>query len=159
MSDPTPPAGALATEDRGPSRGVRRLVALALVLLLVPGLIGFEAWPLTAWRLFSLARTDRQTRWVLDAVDADGEAQRVSLEQLPLRYRHAEWPMAELPGASEERRDEVCDALLAAVVDAVPATVELRIVRDRQRLEDGDDGWVVRSEPEVVHTCAIEVAT
>jgi hypothetical protein len=146
-------------EDGGPSRGARRLVAVALVLLLVPGLIGFEAWPLTAWRLFSLARTDRQTRWVLDAVDADGQPQRVSLEQLPLRHRHAEWPMAELPGASDTRRDEVCQALLEAVVDAVPSTVELRIVRDRQRLEEGADGWVVRSEPEIVHTCAIEGAS
>ena len=44
-----------ATDERGPTRLQRRVVVIALVLLFLPGLIGFDAWPLTAWRLFSLA--------------------------------------------------------------------------------------------------------
>lgn len=153
MTDPSAPE---AMGDPGPTRGAKRLVTVVLVLLLVPGLIGFEAWPMSAWRLFSLSRTDRQTRWVLDAVDDTGAVERVSLEQLPLRYRHAEWPMAELPGASDASREAVCQALLAPVDDVVPDVAALRIVRDRQQLVEGADGFEVLSEPELVHTCTPE---
>ena len=144
-----------AGEDRSrPARGPRWLVGTALVLLLVPGLVGFDAWPLTAWRLFSLSRDEDQTRWVIEAVDADGRAQTVSLEELPLEYRHAEWPMAELPGASEQRRDDVCAALAEAVAAVRSRTLELRIVRDRQTLVEADGEWEVEHDPEVVHACA-----
>lgn len=153
MSDGAPASEAV--DDRGPPPRARRLVVVTLVLLMVPGLIGFEAWPMSAWRLFSLSRSDRQTRWVLDAVTDDGEARRVSLEELPLRYRHAEWPMAELPGADERQRDDLCLALADAVVDVHPDTRALRIVRDRQRLVEVDDEWVVESAPELIHECQV----
>src|SRR3546814_19860999 len=103
-------------EPRAPGRGPRALVVGALVLLLVPGVIGFDAWPLTAWRLFSLARDDDQTRWVLEAEISDGAARVVSLEELPLRYRNAEWQMAELPDAGADQRHGGGDAPAAAVV-------------------------------------------
>ena len=134
-------------------RSARWLVGALFALLLVPGLIGFDAWPLTGWRLFSLARDETQTRWVVEAVDDGGSARIVDLEELPLRYRHAEWPMSDLPGASTERRQAVCEALLGAVVDVEPTTVELRIARDRARLEERDDEWTVIDDLEVVHTC------
>jgi hypothetical protein len=134
-------------------RSARRLVGALFVLLLVPGLVGFDLWPLTGWRLFSLARDDTQTLWVLQAVDGDGSSRLVDVEELPLRYRHAEWPMADLPGASTARRQAVCEALLNAVVDIEPATAELRIARDRARLEEGDGEWSVIDDLEVIHTC------
>jgi hypothetical protein len=139
-------------QDAAP-RSARWLVGALFVLLLVPGLIGFDAWPLTGWRLFSLARDDTQTLWVLHAVDEDGSSRLVDVEELPLRYRHAEWPMADLPGASTERRQAVCEALLGAVVDVEPATVELRIARDESQLQERDREWVVMDELEVLHTC------
>jgi hypothetical protein len=139
-------------QDAAP-RSARWLVGALFVLLLVPGLIGFDAWPLTGWRLFSLARDDTQTLWVLQAVDEDGSSRLVDVEELPLRYRHAEWPMADLPGASTERRQAVCEALLGAVVDVEPATVELRIARDEAQLQERDGEWVVMDELEVLHTC------
>jgi hypothetical protein len=139
-------------QDAAP-RSARWLVGALFVLLLVPGLIGFDAWPLTGWRLFSLARDDTQTLWVLQAVDEDGSSRLVDVEELPLRYRHAEWPMADLPGASTERRQAVCEALLGAVVDVEPATVELRIARDEAQLEERDGEWVVMDDLEVLHTC------
>jgi len=139
--------------DRAP-RAARLLVGAALVGLLLPGVIGFEAWPLTAWRLFSLSRDADQTRWVLEAVDGDGGARAVSLEELPLGYRNAEWPMAELPGASGDRRDAVCRALTDAVLEVVPDMAELRIVRDRQTLVETAGGWEVRHGPEVEQVCA-----
>src|SRR3546814_20153686 len=91
-------------EPRAPGRGPRALVVGALLLLLVPGVIGFDAWPLTAWRLFSLARDDDQTRWVLEAEISDGDARVVRLEALPLRYRTAEWQMAEQPDVGDDTR-------------------------------------------------------
>jgi len=66
-------------------RSARGLVGALFVLLLVPGLVGFDLWPLTGWRLFSLARDDTQTLWVLEAVDGDGSSRLVS--QRPWRAR------------------------------------------------------------------------
>jgi hypothetical protein len=134
-------------------RSARWLVGALFVLLLVPGLVGFDLWPLTGWRLFSLARDETQTLWVLEAVDGDGSSRMVDVEELPLRYRHAEWPMADLPDASAARRQAVCEALLGAVVDIEPATTELRIARDRARLAKGDGEWAVIDDLEVIHTC------
>ena len=136
-----------------PRRARRDGWGALFALLLVPGLVGFDAWPLTGWRLFSLARDDTQTLWVLEAVDEEGSSRLVDVEELPLRYRHAEWPMADLPGASTERRQAVCEALLGAVVDVEPGTAELRIARDRARLEEPDGDWTVIDDLEVIHTC------
>jgi hypothetical protein len=139
--------------DRAP-RSARVLVAVLFVLLLVPGLIGFELWPLTGWRLFSVSRDADQTRWVLDAVDRAGDHRIVSLEELPLRYRHAEWPMADLPGASDARRDAVCGALFPAVARVVPDLAELVIARDHARLVERDDGsWTTEHDVEPFHSC------
>jgi hypothetical protein len=134
-------------------RSARWLVGALFALLLVPGLVGFDAWPLTGWRLFSLARDETQTLWVLEAMDADGSTRLVDLEELPLRYRHAEWPMADLPGASTERRQAVCEALMGAVVDVEPGTTELHVARDRARLEERGGEWTVVDDLEVIHTC------
>lgn len=145
------PAG--AGDDRAPRRA-RVLVAVLLVLLLVPGVVGFDLWPLTGWRLFSLSRDADQVRWVLEAVDEAGGRRVVSLEELPLRYRHAEWPMAELPGASAERRDAVCRALLDPVLEVHPGTVELSLSRDHARLVEIDGEWITEHDIEPFHTCA-----
>ncbi len=139
-------------QDAAP-KSARWLVGALLVLLLVPGLVGFDLWPLTGWRLFSLARDETQTLWVLEAVDGNGSSRLVDVEELPLRYRHAEWPMADLPGASTARRQAMCEALLGAVVDVEPSTAELRIARDRARLEERDGDWGVVDDLEVIHTC------
>jgi hypothetical protein len=146
-------AGADTEPDEAP-RSARVLVAILFVLLLVPGLIGFDAWPLTGWRLFSLSRGPEQTQWVIQAVEEDGTSRVVSLEELPLRYRHAAWPMSELPGASEARRTAVCEALLNPVRDLLPATSELVIARDHARLVEGEDGrWTTTHDIEPFHSC------
>ena len=136
-----------------PPWAARALVGAALVLLLVPGLVGFEAWPLTAWRLFSAARDEAQTRWVIHALDARGDVREVSLEELPLPYRQAEWPMSELPGAPAEQREDLCLALADAVARIEPGLEQLRVVRDRQTLVETGEGWEVSHEPETVHAC------
>ncbi|MGV3758224.1 MAG: hypothetical protein ACO1PW_01620 [Actinomycetota bacterium] len=153
MTDPA----SRPAEEEVPTGG-RRLVLAALALLLTAGLIGFEAWPLTAWRLFSLSRRDQQTMWVLHATTPSDPDRVIDLEELPLRYRHAAWPMAELPGASQGRRDDVCRALLEPALDVVPELSELRIVRDRQRLVERDGDWVVEHAPEPLHACSPETS-
>lgn len=144
------------SSDDGPDRPPRSgqlLVLATLAALLTAGLLTIEAWPLTSWRLFSLSRDESQTMWVIHAVDGAGRSDEVSLEALPLRYRHAAWPMADLPEAGRERRDDVCRALLEPALGVRPELVELRIVRDRQRLVEQAGEWVVTHDPEVVHTC------
>lgn len=153
-TDGPPPAGAPA--DDGVPRAARVFVAVLFALLLVPGVIGFDAWPLTGWRLFSVSRDADQTRWVIEATDADRASRVVSLEELPLRYRHAEWPMAELPGASDERRDAVCRALLRPVLEVEPDTTELTIARDHARLVHRGGEWVTEHDLEPVHTCTAD---
>jgi hypothetical protein len=147
------PAGPEEPEPDEAPRSARLFVGLLFVLLLVPGVIGFDAWPLTGWRLFSLSRDADQTRWVLEAVDGAGERRVVSLEELPLRYRHAEWPIAELPGASEARRGDVCQALLGAVADAHPGAVALTLGRDHARLVEADGEWTTEHDIEPFYTC------
>jgi hypothetical protein len=110
---------------------------------------------LTGWRLFSLSRDAEQTQWVIEATDADGDARVVSLEELPLGYRNAEWQMRELPGASDERRESVCQALLGAVLDVEPTTESLTVARDRARLERDGGDWVAEHDLEPVYTCSI----
>ena len=134
-------------------RPARWLVGVVLALLLVPGVIGFDLWPLTGWRLFSLSRDADQNRWVVQAVDGDGEVSTVSLEELPLGYRHAEWVMAELPRSSEARQVDVCRALAGAVADVRPEVVEVRLAKDAQELVEGDDGWELTHDPEVLVAC------
>ena len=165
--DPRPSAAAATAADEAATarptdavtdvgevpRPARWLVAVLMALLLVPGVIGFDMWPLTGWRLFSLSRDGTQNRWVVEAVDADGGVSTVSLEELPLGYRHAEWVMADLPGSSAARQADVCQALAGAVADVRPDAVEVAITKDAQTLEQEGGDWVLTHDPEVLVAC------
>ena len=56
---------------------------------------------------------------------------------------------------SQARRDAVCQALLDAVVDVQPSTVELVLARDHARLVEGDGGWTTEHDLEPFHTCRL----
>ena len=127
------------------TRVQRAWVATLLVLLLVPGIIGFDLWPLTGWRLFSLSRDADQNEWVLEAIVDDG-LEVVDLEELPLAYRNAAWPLDHARTASTERRTEICEALLVGVREAVDDVNGLMIVRAAMHMTD--DGPIVRSGDE-----------
>jgi hypothetical protein len=137
---------------------VRWFVGILLTLLLVPGLIGFDAWPLTAWRLFSLSRGDTQLRWEIEAVDRSGDVRQVDLDELPFAFHLAEWPLATLdePGSSDGDRDRVCRALLEGVTDELPATTGITIVRNDRRLTEQDGEWVVVEDRRPVHDCRVQ---
>ena len=147
---------ATPTDVAGPGqvpRSARWFVAVLFALLLVPGVVGFDLWPLTGWRLFSVLRDESQNRWVVQAVDGRGDVRIVSPEELPLGYRHAEWRMADLPGTSESHRQSVCQALADAVAEVHPDTVEVRLAKDAQTLVESDGEWVLTHDPEVAVTC------
>lgn len=139
--------------DRPPRRA-RWLVGVILVALIVPGLVGFEFWPLTGWRLFSLSRNDTANRWVVEGAYADGTSRLVDLEELPVAYSNAEWPLRSVGGGSEARAEELCQVLLDAVVDTDPGVVELYIARDAQALVEVDGEWTVSHDLDVRHTCS-----
>jgi hypothetical protein len=139
----------------GPSARQRRFAIGLVVALVVPGLVGFDVWPLTGWRLFSVARGPEQIRFVIEAVAADGTAAEMDPDDLPLGYHNAEWPMSELPSAGSARRDEVCEALLDATVDARPGTVSVRLLRDRQTLVRVGGEWRVDHDPDELVRCAV----
>jgi hypothetical protein len=127
------------------SRGVRLWVFGLLALLCVPAIIGFDVWPLTGWRLFSLSRDATQNEWALDAETGDGIV-RVDLEQLPLAFRNAAWPLDHSLHASKRRRGEICFALFEGVRDAVPDAAGLTIVRLHRHMtdagiEDTEETW------------------
>jgi hypothetical protein len=65
----------------------RRFVWTFLVLFVIAGVFGIEAWPLTGWRLFADAREARQASWQAATVDAGGREQPVPWGELPVRYR------------------------------------------------------------------------
>jgi hypothetical protein len=125
----------------------------ALFLLLVPGIIGIDFWPLTAWRLFSQARTDLQTNWEIDAVDVRGRASTLDLDRLPFGYQLAEWTLAELETSTNPRRNEVCAALLEAAAKERPGTALLNIVRNDRWLVRRDAEWVFESDRLLFHSC------
>lgn len=136
------------------SRRQRVFVWLLLAVLCIPGIVGFELWPASGWRLFSLSRDSSQTVWVLEAEISDREVRRVSLEDLPVAYRLADWVFADLPGSSAARREEVCIALLRATrAEVTSEATAFQIVRDRQRLERIDGAARRTHDREVVHRC------
>lgn len=121
----------------------RAWVYLLLTLFCVPGIIGFDVWPLTGWRLFSLSRTLTQIEWALDAETAEGKV-RVDLEELPLAFRNAAWPLDRAVHSVPRRRGEICSALFEGVRDAVPEATGLTVVRVYRRMTD--DGMVEADE-------------
>lgn len=137
-------------------RRVRVFVGVLFALLLIPGLVGFDAWPLTAWRLFSADRGNTQNRWEIATVSHDGATSPLDLDELPIAFRNAEWILAELPagGGGDDRREEVCQALLTGVREhARPDAAGLVIVRNRRTMEATGDGFAPVDDREAVHTC------
>jgi hypothetical protein len=145
-----------ASADTRPTLAQRALVLGALGLLAVGGLGGIEAWPLTAWRLFSQDRGPAQSGWALETVDAAGGVERLGFGQLPVGHRMATWRLGDAVRDPAGDGPEVCGLLLVAARDLRPDTEGLRILRDRQRMVEGPDGWTRVHDPQTVLTCGRE---
>jgi hypothetical protein len=134
-------------------RVARRVVTVLLVLLFVPAVVGFDAWPLTAWRLYSVSRDSTQTGYEVEAITA-GEETRVKLAELPLGYRNGEWALEGYAKKSAVRREELCQAFLTGVREDEPDASGVRIHRVEERLVRDSHGWRVELDrDEVLHEC------
>lgn len=134
-------------------RPARYFVTALTGLIVVFAASDVEVWPLTGWRLFSTLRDETQTEWVAEATNANGESRIVSYEELPLGFRNAAWVVDNLPDASADEREDVCQAILDAILDVEPETVDVRVARNRARLEERDGEWIKVDNLETLHTC------
>ena len=130
-------------------RRVRAWVGCLFALLLVPGLIGFDLWPLTGWRMYSVSNTALRTDWAVEAATPRGAVD-LRWSDMPLAYRLAAWPLSTLPGASLERREGMCLALLEGVREVIPDASGVTIVRDEREMHDDDS---VSTARERFHEC------
>ena len=97
---------------------IRVFVGCFLGVVVLFGAVGFEAWPLTAFRLFSVARDDTRTSWEAFTVDSHGQETAFGQQHLPLGYRLAEWPLTEFPSSSDATRHDVCKGIARGARDA-----------------------------------------
>jgi hypothetical protein len=109
MQPAAPPDAAAAP------RWARRFVAASLAVFVVCGLAGFEAWPLTGWRLFADARQPVQPGWQAVTVDRAGRETPVPFRELPAGYQGHVQVLRGFPGLPPDRRVAVCQAWAEAV--------------------------------------------
>ena len=113
--------------------GRRAVVYGALAALAWCVVMQVEAWPLSAFRLFSLPRSGTEVAWEISQVDAAQRESPLDLAGLGRGFRQS---AHQLPSLARDtaRRDAACDAWLSRT-DAL----ELRVYRSvRVRFEPGD---------------------
>ena len=123
---PHPPAADPAPGPPAP-RWARGFVAAYLAVFLVCGLAGFEAWPLTGWRLFADARQARQPGFQAVTVDADGRETPIPFRDLPAGYRGDVQILKGFARLPTSRQAAVCQAWATAVRDRGGEVAQVRI--------------------------------
>jgi hypothetical protein len=132
---------------------IKWFVGTFLGVVMLFGFAGLEAWPLTAFRLFSVARDDTRTSWEARTVDRAGDETSFDQQDLPLGYRLAEWPLSEFPGSSDATRAAVCRGIAEGARDAGREVAAVRVYRLRERIDRVDGDWEVTTNPELYHEC------
>ncbi|HYZ02061.1 MAG TPA: hypothetical protein VFA92_11255 [Candidatus Binatia bacterium] len=120
--------------ERAP-RWARWFVWSFLAALLVCGVVGIDAWPLTGFRLFSHLRYDHQTEWQAFAVRTDGSEARLRLARFPGGYNGFPLVMRNFESRSPGERSDMCRAWLAAASGLRDSAVAIRIYVVDRRLE------------------------
>jgi hypothetical protein len=111
----------------------RRFVWAFLAAFVIAGVFGFEAWPLTGWRLFADARPARQVSWEAVTVDAAGRERPIPWDDLPVRFRGNVQVLKGFEGLRPGQQAAVC----AAWADGVRALGgDVRAVRVYQVTTD-----------------------
>jgi hypothetical protein len=102
--------GAAPAVDR-PPRWARPWVWTLLVAVLVCGVTGLEAWPFSAFRLFSQVRTPHVLSYRLAIVDHTGAERSVPLHALPAGFRGLNLDLADAAAGVPADRRALCDAI------------------------------------------------
>jgi hypothetical protein len=92
-------------------------VAAYLAVFLVCGVAGFEAWPLTGWRLFADARQARQPGLQAVTVNRAGRETPVPFRELPAGFQGDVQVLKGFAGLPPQRQAAVCEAWATAVRD------------------------------------------
>lgn len=121
-----------------PPRGAR-LVCYGLVALLVFSVVTqVEWWPLSAFRLFSTARTATTTGWDVALVDGAGAEHALPFARLPRSLRGYSHLAAELRTLPLAKRDAVCRAWANAAARRVgTVATRVRVYRVTSRVPTG----------------------
>ncbi|HVF12028.1 MAG TPA: hypothetical protein VNA87_02975 [Actinomycetota bacterium] len=109
-----------------------------LIVFVYCGVEGKELWPMTGWRLFSHLRTDTQSSWEVDYLDAQGRSQPVPFAQMSWAYRGSPQVLKGFPGLPEKEQIGVCSAWLSAVGALDIEATQLEIYRTTWRLSERD---------------------
>jgi hypothetical protein len=102
--------------DPEPAPGwARWFVGVFLALFVLCGVAGFEAWPLTGWRLFADARQARQPGFQAVTVDTQRRETPIPFRDLPAGYHGDVQLLKAFAGLPRARQAAVCQAWAEAV--------------------------------------------
>lgn len=132
-----------------PPRWARAFSYALITLVLLCGVASIEAWPMSAFKLFSGMRGDTRVSYQIRLVDSDGDESELAFRDLPVAYRNTHIVIPRFSRMSEDERDEYCNAWALQPRERGEDVAFLRIYRFKDHVwPDGPDTVV-----EAIHEC------
>jgi hypothetical protein len=142
-----------------PQPWARPFVTLLLAALLICGIFGIEAWPLSGFRLFSAPRGSVMTTWRLVGIHEDGAVVPVNISRLGAGYRGFGASARAFRELSFGNRSELCGVWAEAAARIGIHAVGFMVVRIDQSLTPRDgDGPREGPRRRVTGTCPVTPA-